>query len=211
MTQSRTTSSSPIRRVLDYVQMVDRFHQLHLDQIGLYDQAFQQDLCLMLEHNDLRCLHLTLLNSPGQPVTQYRFNFLSSGKVQLEIDPGSSPTARAQIRQARLSVRRRGLKKIYSSQLQLQWKPPAAPSRSVASRSSPEKEKSTPWRVLEITRAGRHSFAFARSCDDRACIENVFLHTRHAPKGHRFETGQRLRAQLIKTEKGWQARQVIPV
>jgi cold shock CspA family protein len=65
--------------------------------------------------------------------------------------------------------------------------------------------------TLVITNAGRPGYAFARSLDEPT-LTNVFLHSKEAGKGVVLAPGCRVRALIIQTPNGPQARNIqLPV
>lgn len=205
-----TPSPQVLAKILQRIDRLEKSYGIRFWGNPKHREDYLHDLTLMFRHQDLRSLVVRLLDRNHQAVFEHPFWFEQNDDI------GDLPHPRGDtfpppvvdpnlIQIGELIVTRRNRRDLYQGQLKLCWTPAPAGRGSRKRAFSPQNREKTPWRTLMIKRLGRKGYAFAVDEDSG---QKVFVPTDHYPSGDRFSLGQRLRALVIETPRGLQAREI---
>jgi len=213
------------QNVVAQLRTIDRAYDLKLLGDANNIAGWENDLAVMIAHDDLDGASCELLDSTGNVFYGYRATISGgNGRTQLHSDGGLALPIldRSRLAKARLLMHRKGGDQAaYRSQLRLQWSAvERANFEDGASFKDEHANKTTGGRgeatvhvgkslrvPLTITRAGDKGFAFAADSSGQL---SVFCHAKSAPPGFKFAVGSRITAVLIQVPKGIQARDIQP-
>lgn len=187
------------------------------------------DLTIMRQHRDLGYVRLELLDANNTVLHTFELKFDqqrtspqsiidSANGVEIPILP---PAERQRIVAHRLLINSSAQRASYQELLKLNWSPAAKLRDENQSQfESQHARKITGGRLagevrvaqaamqtLVITNTGAQGYAFATSLDQPG-LTNVFLHPHEAAKNVAFTPGRRVRALVIQTPRGLQARNI---
>ena len=192
-------------------------------------ECWKHDLGVMRAFDDLKQVTLELLDETSAILHEFQITFghtrLTASRL---VDSAQgvevvvlSPAQRQLVKRCRFIVRYHRQDGAYKHLLKLNW----GPAETLAKRAqhaydSEHARKITGGRcrgdvrvadsarhVLRITSAGGRGYAFADS-DDEDGVKNVFCHERFASAGLALQPGRRIRAIVVQSPRGLQARSI---
>jgi len=183
----------------------------------------------MRAFDDLKRISLELLDGQGAILHEFQMTFGHapvSGQRILDSAQGVevvvlSAQERQQVTSFRFLVRYHRQDQSYKHLLKLNWSPAEAKiKRAQHAYDSEHARKITGGRchggvrvadsarhVLRIKQAGARGYAFADS-DEADGLKNVFCHERYAPAGFALQPGRVIRAIVVQSPRGLQARSI---
>ena len=214
-----------VSKAITQIDFVSRSYQLGIWDDPNHKNAWMHDLNLMRLHDDLKEIRLELIGHDlsvlfemrlklGQLACDTRFAADSAAGVELPM------LDRKQIASHRVLVDRRGKDDFYRAWLQLNWQSAKLLNRRPGkSFDSEHARKITGGRLngsfhvdeksvcqLRVYQTGGKGYAFAESTDGRG-MANVFCHEKFA-NGLKLTPGQLIRAVVVQTPRGLQARSI---
>ena len=218
------TAEFEVAKALAQIRFVDRSYQLGLWKDETEYANWLHDLALMRSCEDLARITLELLSRTAKVVAQFSFDFGGQAGATRVFDSAQGIELplidRSSVVGKRLVVHRRGREGSYRHLLRVSWSPAAALAREEgrafasehAARITGGRQSGSFFVAerdrhrLQVTQTGERGFAFARDLDlDGA---NVFLLAKFAKTGVTFVPGAMLRATVVQTPRGLQARDI---
>ncbi len=192
-------------------------------------ETWKHDLGVMRAFDDLKQITLELLDGEGAVLHEFQITFgHAPGNGQSIVDSAQgvevvvlSAEQRRQVKSFRFLIRNHRQDGSYKHLLKLNWNPAdTRMKRAQHAYDSEHARKITGGRcqggvrvadsarhVLRITQAGARGYAFADS-DEADGLKNVFCHERYAPPGLALQPGRVIRAIVVQSPRGLQARSI---
>lgn len=219
-----------ISKTLYQLSFWSRHYNLSLWSDQAHQLKLKHDLELMRQHGDLERVSLELLDSNNKVLHEFRLSYehkplplskLKDSGEGVEV-PVLKPEDHRRVAGHRMLVRRRGRESAYRHQLELNWG--SAPALLRGQQQQYESEHASritggrlrgqfridanAQHLLRITQAGQRGYAFASAVEAQCNLQSVFCHERYARQGVSFQPGSLIRAVVVQTPRGLQARNI---